>query len=48
MNHRFEQRELGVQIGKPSTVKVFYLFLTLWGLIGGATILAASLELQRI
>ena len=35
----------GVSVGNPKTVKVFYLFLGLWGTAGLAAILLASFEL---
>ena len=36
----------GIRIGKPETLKVVYVFLTLWGLIAVVTIIMAVVALQ--
>ena len=38
---RLELRRHGVHIGKPELLKMYYIFVTLWGLIGLATIIKA-------
>ncbi len=35
----------GIRIGKPGTLKLFYVFLTLWGLIAVVTIIMAAVAL---
>jgi len=36
-----------IRVGKPETVKVVYLFLTIWGLLALITILYALAELHK-
>lgn len=43
---RLELQRRNHRIGTPSTVRVAYLFLTLWGLIAIVTIVAAVAELR--
>ena len=38
---RLELRRHGVRIGKPELLKIYFIFVTLWGLIGLATIVKA-------
>ncbi len=38
---RLLMQRRGIRIGKPETVKLFYAFLTLWGLIAVVTIIMA-------
>ena len=38
---RIAMRRREIYIGKPSTIKLFYVFLTLWGLIAMVTIIMA-------
>jgi len=38
---RLELKRRRVRIGKPELLKVYYIFVTLWGLIGLATIIKA-------
>jgi hypothetical protein len=38
---RLELKNKGVRIGKSEFLKVFYIFITLWGLIGLATVIKA-------
>ena len=42
---RILMQRRGIAVGNPKTVKVFYLFLGLWGAAGLAAILLASFEL---
>ena len=42
---RILMQRRGISVGNPKTVKVFYLFLGLWGTAGLAAILRASSEL---
>jgi len=37
----------GFRIGAARNVKVGYLFLTVWGVMAGVTVVAASVELAR-
>lgn len=43
---RLEMQRRNHRIGTPSTVRIAYLFLTLWGLIAIVTIVAAVTELR--
>ena len=45
---RLAMQRRGIRIGKPGTLKFFYVFLTIWGLIAVVTIImaAAALPLQ--
>ena len=43
---RLELKQRGVRIGKPELLKVYYIFVTLWGLIGLATIIKATSALS--
>ena len=38
---RLAMQRRGIRIGKPGTLKLFYVFLTLWGLIAVVTIIMA-------
>jgi hypothetical protein len=38
---RLELKRKGVRIGKPELLKMYFIFVTLWGLIGLATIIKA-------
>ncbi|NNG27384.1 MAG: hypothetical protein HKM87_07650, partial [Ignavibacteriaceae bacterium] len=38
---RLELKRRGVRLGKPELLKVYYIFVTLWGLIGLATVIKA-------
>jgi hypothetical protein len=38
---RLVMQRRGIRIGKPETLKVAYVFLTLWGLIAVVTIIMA-------
>ena len=42
---RLAMQRRGIRIGEPATVKTAYVFLTLWGAAGIATITVASLRL---
>jgi len=43
---RIAYQRRGIRIGKPSTVKQGYVFLSIWGLIAIGTIILAILELS--
>ena len=43
---RLELKSKGVRIGKPELLKVYYIFVTLWGLIGLATIIKVAKALS--
>jgi len=45
---RLAMHRRGIRIGKPGTLKMYYMFLTLWGLIAVVTIImaVAALPLQ--
>ena len=45
---RLELKQRGVRIGKPELLKVYYIFVTLWGLIGLATIIKAAKALSLL
>ncbi|UCH66745.1 MAG: hypothetical protein JSW63_06375 [Ignavibacterium sp.] len=45
---RLELKKRGVSIGKPELLKTYYIFVTLWGLIGLATIIKAVKALSEI
>lgn len=45
---RLTMQRHGVQLGKAATVNVAYLFLALWGVIGGVTIVMALLTLPAL
>lgn len=38
---RLELKQRGVRTGKPELLKAYYIFVTLWGLIGLATVIKA-------
>jgi len=40
---RLVMRRRGIRIGKPGTLKIYYAFLVLWGVIGTITIIMAAL-----
>jgi len=42
---RLAMQRRGIRIGKPGTLKAFYVFLILWGLIAVVTIIMAVTEL---
>jgi hypothetical protein len=44
---RREMRHRGFRVGEEQNVKIGFLFLAIWGLLGVATILTAGLELTR-
>ncbi len=45
---RLAMQRRGIRIGKPSTLKAYYVFLSLWGLIAVVTIIMAVAALQKI
>jgi hypothetical protein len=45
---RLELKRKGVRIGKPELLKTYYIFVSLWGLIGLATIIKAVKTLSEI
>jgi hypothetical protein len=45
---RLEFKRGGVRIGKPALLKTYYIFVSLWGLIGLATIIKAVRTLSGI
>jgi hypothetical protein len=45
---RLEFKRRGIRIGKPEKLKMFFIFITLWGLIGLATIIKAVKLLSEI
>jgi len=45
---RLELKKRGVRIGKPELLKTYYIFASLWGLIGLATIIKAVKLLSEI
>ena len=45
---RLELKRKGVHIGKPELLKMYFVFVTLWGLIGLATIIKAVKTLSEI
>ena len=44
---RLELRRKGIRIGKPELMKMYFIFVTLWGLIGSATIIKAVKALSE-
>ena len=44
---RLELRRKGIRIGKPELMKMYFIFVTLWGLIGLATIIKAVKALLK-
>jgi len=44
---RLELKRKGVQIGKPELLKMYYIFISLWGLIALATIIKALKALSE-
>ena len=42
---RLAMQRRGIRIGKPGTLKTFYMFLVIWGLIAVVTIIMAVAEL---
>ena len=42
---RLAMQRRGIRIGKPGTLKLFYVFLTLWGVIAVVTIIMAVVAL---
>ena len=38
---RLELKQHGVRIGKPELLKIYFIFVTLWGLMGLATVIKA-------
>ena len=45
---RLELKRNGVRIGNPELLKIYFIFATLWGLIGLATIIKAVKTLSEI
>jgi len=45
---RLEFKRGGVRIGKPELLKTYYIFMSLWGLIGLATIIKAVRSISKI
>ena len=43
---RLEMQRRNIQIGKPESVKLFYAFLSLWGLLGLVMVFIAASELR--
>ena len=43
---RIELRRKGIRIGKPELLKIYFIFATLWGLIGLATVIKALKSLS--
>ena len=43
---RLAMQRRGIRIGKPGMLKAFYVFLTIWSLIAGVTIIMAVAELS--
>jgi hypothetical protein len=43
---RLAMQRRGIRIGKPGTLKLFYVFLTLWGVIAVVTIVMAAAALS--
>ena len=43
---RLAMQRRGIRIGKPETLKLYYVFLTLWGLIAVITIIMAVAALS--
>jgi hypothetical protein len=46
ISSRLAMRKRRIRVGKPETEKVFYIFLTLWGLIGLTIIILAASALR--
>ena len=44
---RLVMHRRGIRIGAPGTLKLFYVFLTLWGLIAVVTIIMAAIALPQ-
>ena len=45
---RLELKQRGVRIGNPELLKVYFIFVTLWGLIGLATVVKAVNALSAL
>jgi len=45
---RLELKRKGIRIGKPELLKMYFIFATLWGLIGLATIIKSLKKLSEI
>jgi len=45
---RLELKRKGARVGKPELLKMYFIFVTLWGLIGLSTIIKAVKKLSEI